>query len=127
MSAGLEASTVTPGSTAPEESFTTPASVACASASEGVKTTTRTIAVRSKRKRLTGPLPPCIGLLPREFTEDPPRQGGRHVQPVTRESPKTRIARRRLKWQLRARSFGARKKFARPPFRSSNGKQLLSL
>ena len=35
MSAGLEASTVTPGSTAPDASFTTPLMVACADATTG--------------------------------------------------------------------------------------------
>src|SRR5262245_54759501 len=35
MSAGLAASTVTPGSTAPDESFTLPAKPACAKTTEG--------------------------------------------------------------------------------------------
>ena len=36
VSDGLEASTVTPGRTAPDESLTTPAIVACASAADAV-------------------------------------------------------------------------------------------
>src|SRR5262245_29239650 len=39
ISAGLDASTVTPGNTAPEASFTTPASEACAHAAVGQRTT----------------------------------------------------------------------------------------
>src|SRR5215471_13526778 len=38
MSAGLDVSTVTPGSTAPDESFTTPVIDACAYASVGNRT-----------------------------------------------------------------------------------------
>src|SRR5215467_9322410 len=45
ISAELAASTVTPGSTAPDESFTTPASVACANAEAGT--------AASQRKRQT--------------------------------------------------------------------------
>ena len=37
ISAGLAASTVTPGSTAPEESLTVPAMTACADAADGIK------------------------------------------------------------------------------------------
>ncbi len=37
VSDGLVASTVTPGSTAPEESRTTPAMVACANAADAVR------------------------------------------------------------------------------------------
>ena len=40
MSAGLEASTVTPGSTAPDVSFTTPVIDACASTEDGSRTST---------------------------------------------------------------------------------------
>ena len=39
VSAGLAASTVTPGRTAPEESLTTPAIVACARAADGSSST----------------------------------------------------------------------------------------
>ena len=39
MSAGLVASTVTPGSTAPDESFTVPAMTACAEVTVGMRTT----------------------------------------------------------------------------------------
>ena len=38
MSAGLDASTVTPGSTAPDESLTTPVMEACANAMAGTST-----------------------------------------------------------------------------------------
>src|SRR5215470_1144270 len=41
ISAELAASTVTPGSTAPDESFTTPASVACANAEAGTAASQR--------------------------------------------------------------------------------------
>src|SRR6185503_13537401 len=44
MSAGLEASTVTPGSTAPVASFTTPVMEACANAAEGISRTSSTVA-----------------------------------------------------------------------------------
>src|SRR5262245_30274462 len=40
-STGLDTSTVTPGSTAPDESFTTPASVACAKAEAGTAASQR--------------------------------------------------------------------------------------
>jgi hypothetical protein len=42
MSAGLDASTVTPGSTAPDVSLTMPAMVACAKAVAGVNAITAT-------------------------------------------------------------------------------------
>src|ERR1043166_2188844 len=44
INAGLDASTVTPGRTAPEESFTTPVIEACAKAIEDIVTRTMTIA-----------------------------------------------------------------------------------
>src|SRR5687768_12058979 len=48
MSAGLAASTVTPGSTAPVGSLTSPARVACAAATEGMTATSP-----NNRKHLT--------------------------------------------------------------------------
>jgi hypothetical protein len=48
MSAGLAASTVTPGSTAPDGSFTTPAIDACANSDAGNNSSeARTIAARN--------------------------------------------------------------------------------
>src|SRR5688572_4028318 len=51
MRAGLVASTVTPGSTAPDESLTTPLIDACARASDGTRAT-HTIAHAAKRSAL---------------------------------------------------------------------------
>src|SRR5689334_23420874 len=47
INAGLAASTVTPGSTAPDESFTAPASTACAQAVDCA--TTRHVSIKSDR------------------------------------------------------------------------------
>src|SRR4030095_1243283 len=55
MSAGLAASTVAPGSTAPELSLTTPASVACAQALAGINN--RVITARAlSNARIPSPL-----------------------------------------------------------------------
>src|SRR5437867_9985705 len=68
MSAGLDASTVTPGSTAPDVSLTTPASVACACASPGSSTKQPrrdnrrgSLLMRKLPSRLFSPANPSIG------------------------------------------------------------------
>src|SRR6185369_12616820 len=57
MSAGLAASTVTPGSTAPDESFTTPAMLdvlaPCANANAGIKLKTRATHTRRPKRAKT--------------------------------------------------------------------------
>jgi hypothetical protein len=53
MSTGLLASTVTPGSTAPDVSVTAPAIVACAQSTVGAKTANATIAVTRTLVRIT--------------------------------------------------------------------------
>src|SRR4051812_27327164 len=56
MRTGLEASTVAPGSTAPDASFTTPASDACAQAIEGTSTThARTHAPTGRNRFIRSP------------------------------------------------------------------------
>src|ERR1051326_2197127 len=52
ISAGLEASTVTPGSTAPEASLTIPARLLCAEAAPGSKTKYAVITMAEIRKFL---------------------------------------------------------------------------
>src|SRR5258705_8034046 len=61
MSAGLEASTVTPGSTAPEASFTTPVMEACANAAEGIR---RASSTATRQRAANRPMtPPSVGCL----------------------------------------------------------------
>src|SRR5262245_36053349 len=52
MSAGLDASTVTPGSTAPDASFTAPVMTACASAAAGTNNANPTAARTFASKRI---------------------------------------------------------------------------
>jgi hypothetical protein len=49
MSAGLDASTVTPGNTPPDVSFTIPAMVPCAKAAPGRKTAKNRIEINTLR------------------------------------------------------------------------------
>src|SRR3954471_20599189 len=59
MSAGLAASTATPGNTAPEASFTTPVIEPCASASDGRQSSERTT-TRTRPNARIRPSPTCV-------------------------------------------------------------------
>ena len=56
ISSGLDASTVTPGSTAPDESLTTPVIDACANAAAGTSAQTSTSPVLSNARTSPPPL-----------------------------------------------------------------------
>src|SRR5688572_27811456 len=62
MSAGLEASTVTPGSTAPDASFTVP-TIPCADTTVGARTSPTTIRKRFDNRYIV--LPPRLQIHPR--------------------------------------------------------------
>src|SRR5258705_2206950 len=65
MSAGLEASTVTPGSTAREASFTTPVMEACANAADGIRRASSTATrQRAWNRPMTPPSVGCLLLVP---------------------------------------------------------------
>src|SRR5688572_2240118 len=85
MSTGLLASTVTPGSTAPDASLTTPVMAACANAAAGTsKTTSNTAADRLANARIG--IPPHRGV-PVEITSvlcrmDTETKGSRSPTPL---------------------------------------------
>ena len=68
MSAGLDASTVTPGSAAPVPSFTTPAIAACACASRGRTRIAANPTTRLNRRRRIGSPPKDIDWRSRQVT-----------------------------------------------------------
>src|SRR5215203_5245111 len=52
ISAGLGASTVTPGSTAPEASLTTPVMEACANTADGTRTKATNVTIHNELRRI---------------------------------------------------------------------------